>query len=188
MVPFDGGVAHVFGGDFIIHLNAQGVHALTGRIAANVNVQLPPTVSRASAASAAVRHARGRVPEFLDADLGELQLLVLARSSGDEVAWCSESTLTGDAYPTPQVLRLCTSGHGAGGLLVASDMLRTGTATQGMGYSFFNGNVTINSDYVTGMYYLRDPTRGTNGGGYTTNLAGATSGTGTIYSGSDANW
>jgi thermolysin len=59
------------------------------------------------------------------------------------------------------------------------------TGATGTGKSLYSGNVNIGTDLVSGVYNLRDTTRG---GLYTTNMANRTNGSGTIFTDSDNIW
>jgi Zn-dependent metalloprotease len=59
------------------------------------------------------------------------------------------------------------------------------TSASGTGKSIYSGNVAISTTDCSGSFQMKDQTRG---GGYTTNMANSTSGTGTIYSDSDNVW
>jgi len=61
----------------------------------------------------------------------------------------------------------------------------TGTAAVGTGKTLFSGNVTLNTTNCGTSFQLKDSTRG---GGYTTNMANGTQGSGTIYSDADNMW
>ena len=60
------------------------------------------------------------------------------------------------------------------------------TGATGTGRSLFSGNVAITTEKCSnGTYQMKDDSRG---GGYTTDLAGRTSGNGTLYTDADNSW
>ena len=73
----------------------------------------------------------------------------------------------------------------SGEIVESWDSLRTAGAT-GTGNSQYSGNVSLNTNSITGGYELRDVARGMNYATY--NLNHATSGTGTIYTDADNGW
>jgi len=73
-----------------------------------------------------------------------------------------------------------TARPGSGGTTCSGTTSATGT-----GKSLFSGNVSINTQDCGSSFQMKDLTRG---GGYTTDLAGRTSGNGTIFSDADNMW
>ena len=75
-----------------------------------------------------------------------------------------------------------TAKPGGGGSTSCSGI----TSAVGTGRSLFSGNVAINTERCSsGTYQMKDDTRG---GGYTTDLGGRTSGTGTLVTDADNTW
>ena len=75
-----------------------------------------------------------------------------------------------------------TAKPGGGGSTSCSGI----TSAVGTGRSLFTGNVSINTEKCSsGTYQMKDDTRG---GGYTTDLGGRTSGTGTLVTDADNTW
>ena len=81
---------------------------------------------------------------------------------------------------TPSVLHVVVELDRQGAVRRSADEIKTGT-----GNSMYSGTVAIGTSGSAGDYTMTDPTRG---GNNTTDLRGATSGTGTLFTDADDVW
>ena len=163
----------VLGGDVVVHLAPDGSYDGSS-LALQRPLSLDPAakVSRADAVAAATRSFDGTVSST------DARRVVDAVGTRPYPAW--EVTLTGvRADRTPSVLHVVVDST-TGAVRRSADEVRTGT-----GNSKYSGTVSITTSGSAGAYKLSDPTRG---GNNTTDLFGATSGTGTLFSDADDVW
>jgi Zn-dependent metalloprotease len=150
----------VLGGDLVVHGRRDGAFTgVTNALGAAFRLSTTPRVARPAHATRLVVDAYGARPEL---------------------AWevvTSGTTRSGD--PTePHVLVSAVTNK----VLDAWDGIET---VDGSGQSLYLGAVTVQTNATATGYEMRDLTRG---GGYTTDLKGATSGIGTIFTGADNAW
>jgi Zn-dependent metalloprotease len=166
----------VLGGDLVVHESATGAirsttYNATGAVAV---VSTIPTLAAATARAAGVRRAKLASPRSSD------ELVVYAASGRPTLAY--DIVVTGTkADQTPSRLHTIVDAR-TGKALASWDDIETGT-----GNSIYTGTVTIGTskNAGTGLFELRDPIRGAS---YTTDLNGATSGNGAVFTDSDDVW
>jgi Zn-dependent metalloprotease len=166
----------VFGGEAIAHLNPDGsLRSVTDALVPSVHVaSATPSVSRDKAIAAAMSSARLKAADVASSTA---DLSILRQATGDALTWRVRLVGTEGRMPSIPVAFIdATSGKKVWGY----DDLQTDT-----GHSGYAGDVTVNSTFVSPNYQLKDPTRGNQN---TTNLARATSGTGTLYTSTDTDW
>ncbi|MGG5260193.1 M4 family metallopeptidase [Phycicoccus avicenniae] len=162
----------VVGGDLVVDKDRAGT-VRSERLAAGRSVapaSTTPTVA-ASAAEATARKGAGyRV------DGASSELVVHAASGAPRLAW--EVTTTGvRASQTPSRLRTWVDAR-TGAVIDSAE-----TIVEGTGNTQYSGTVTLNTTGTAGAYKLRDTH-----GNYTTDLNGATTGTGTEFTDADDVW
>jgi Zn-dependent metalloprotease len=166
---FDG--LEVIGGDLIVERKDDVIkHVTYNRGAAKVAVSsVKPRLSVAAAKTTSAKSA-GFV-----AKSNEGTLVVFVGTSKPVLAY--EVVTTGvRADQTPSELHTYVDAN-SGAVLATDDHVRTGT-----GNSMYSGTVSI---ATSGTYQLSDPSRG---GNNTTDLNGATLGTGTLFTDADNTW
>ena len=166
----------VYGGDFIIRVDAKG--RFTGAsvgLAAPLRLAVTPKVSAAKARATARTAFSGKV-----SSTGPAELLVDAGNGAPVLAW--ETVLTGTAKDgqTPSRLHVITDAS-TGAVRGSFDEIET---VDGTGNSIYSGTVTVGSTFTDPAYSLIDPDRGN---GRTCDLNGGTS-TCTTFTDADNVW
>ena len=162
----------VLGGDFVVRKSATGAteHVYwnaSGKVAV---ASTSPSVAEASAERAAARRA-GYTPRSTDGEL-----VVWAGEKTPRLAW-DVVTEGFRADQTPSRLHTVVDA-GSGAVITAYDEVKNGT-----GNSQYSGTVTLNTILSGSTWLLKDSI-----GNYTTDLGGATSGTGTQFTDADNTW
>ena len=177
---FDG--VDVFGGQAITNLDNNGTVVFEAGDVYTINVNTKPSLN-ANQAEKAAKAASGY--DF-------------AKAKADEVSVSNRLVIVpdGSGVLTYQVTILIEDGTDAtarheyfinaqdGSVVMHYNNMHSVNAN-GTGKSLYSGNVTIGTDLVSGVYYLRDNTRG---GMYTTDMRSRTSGNGTTFTDSDNIW
>jgi Zn-dependent metalloprotease len=160
----------VVGGDLIVKRKGATIGQVTyNRGAKSVGVPTKPTLSQRAALTTAAKAAKFK------ATGNKGSLVVFVTPTKPVLAY--EVVTTGvKADQTPSVLHAFIDAK-SGALLAQDDEIKTGT-----GNSMYSGTVSIGT---SGSYSMSDPSRG---GNYTTDLNGATSGTGTTFTDPDDTW
>ena len=162
----------VLGGDFIATVNASGVVSEITWSRGLAKVTPDRTVRLSSAqAQAAPTHQAG-----LRGSSASAELVVWAATGSPRMAY---DVLTVGIRPDQTPMRLHTIVDAVSGATLTSyDEVFTGT-----GHSEYSGTVTLNTTKPASVWQLKDVH-----GNYTTNLAHATSGTGTLFTDADNVW
>ncbi|GAA2132202.1 M4 family metallopeptidase [Kitasatospora kazusensis] len=183
----------VLGGDLVVHESASGAlksvdEAVTRQLTLP---SLTPKLSAAQASAQATGTVRADIGVSKDADEAALQevgsaspaaLVVWADSGAPRLAYrTTVEGLRADGTPSRQIL---VTDATSGALLSSHEEIQTANAT-GSGKGVFVGSVPLTTNYTGSTYQLKDATRG---GQSTTNLAGKTSGKGTLYTDADNAW
>ncbi len=162
----------VVGGDLVVAKGRDGA-VRAERFAAGRTLSLPtrtPSVAKA-AAEATARGAAG-----YHADSTTSELVAYAASGTPRLAW--QVTTTGvRSSQTPSRLRTWVDAR-TGRVIDSAESIVEGT-----GNTQYSGSVTLNTTGSAGAYRLRDTL-----GNYTTDLNGATTGTGTEFTDADDVW
>ncbi len=161
----------VVGGDLIVERKSDAIKGVIyNRGARKVGVaSTKPTLSQAAAL------AKGSKSANFKATSNKGTLVVFAATGKPVLAY--EVVTTGvKADQTPSVLHSFIDAK-SGAVLAQDDEIKTGT-----GNSMYSGTVSIGT---SGSFSMSDPSRG---GNNTTDLNGATSGTGTIFTDADDTW
>ncbi|MFJ6213068.1 M4 family metallopeptidase [Streptomyces sp. NPDC092296] len=182
----------VIGGDLVVHESAAGavksVDRATGKQLALAS--LTPALAPAKAATKAASTVRALVGDASDRDESPLTS-VGAAATPDLVVWAASGTprlayrtvVTGTrADGTPSEQQVVTDAA-TGAVLSRHEAIQTASA--GTGKGVFVGSVPLTTELSGSSYQLKDTTRGSQ---YTTDLAGKTSGTGTLYTDADNAW
>ncbi|MFI7063939.1 M4 family metallopeptidase [Kribbella sp. NPDC050124] len=160
----------VVGGDLIVKRKGETIGKVTyNRGAKSVGVSTKPTLSKSAALSTAAKSAKFKAT-------GNKGSLVVFVTEAKPVLAYDVVTTGVKADQTPSVLHSYIDAK-TGAVLAQSDEIKTGT-----GNSMYSGTVSIGT---SGSYSMTDPSRG---GNYTTDLNGATSGTGTTFTDPDDTW
>ena len=160
----------VVGGDLIVKRKGATVGQVTyNRGAKSVGVPTKPTLSQSAALTTAAKTAKFKAT-------GNKGSLVVFVTPTKPVLAYDVVTTGVKADQTPSVLHSYIDAK-TGAVLAQSDEIKTGT-----GNSMYSGTVSIGT---SGSYSMTDPSRG---GNYTTDLNGATSGTGTTFTDPDDTW
>lgn len=167
----------VLGGDLVVHSAPNGaLDHMSMTLHRLIDMKIKPTVSAARAVLSALAAHPGENRNTPPS------LLVYARSDLPALAW-DVQVFGEQADGTPMEKHVIVDAHNAL-VLDAWDDIHTGVAG-GNGNGFFNGNVSLTTNSVTGGFELRDPSRGNQ---YTTNMANKTAGSGTIFKDTDNTW
>lgn len=165
----------VLGGDTVVHGRRDGrLTGTSGGLARSLRLSTKPTVSASAAAAIGAKALRGSVHRATP------RLVVHALGAAPALAWetvVEGVTTSGD----PSELHVVVSATD-GTVLDSWDGIET---VEGQGHGLYVGTVPVEATLSGTSYQLRDASRG---GGYTTDLKGATSGTGTVFSGTDNVW
>ncbi len=163
----------VVGGDLIVKRKGATVGgAITvtyNRGVKSVGVPTKPTLSQSAALTTAAKTAKFKAT-------GNKGSLVVFVTPTKPVLAYDVVTTGVKADQTPSVLHSYIDAK-SGAVLAQTDEIKTGT-----GNSMYSGTVSIGT---SGSYSMTDPSRG---GNYTTDLNGATSGTGTTFTDPDDTW
>lgn len=170
------GGLRVIGGDLVVHSDARGNFKATSH-----TLRLIPRAEGAERLNPAEARKAALTAHPGDVD-GAPERVIYARGAAPVLAYEVHINST-QADGTPSEKHVIVDAF-SGAVLEAWDDIHTAPAT-GTGRSFFSGNVTLTTDLVSGVYYLRDPSRGNM---YTTNMANRTSGSGTVFSDADNTW
>jgi Zn-dependent metalloprotease len=162
----------VVGGDLVVAKSANGKvkdsHWNTGKAVAPASTTV--SVGRAAATATAAKSAGYQV------DSSSADLVVYASQGAPRLAW--QVTTTGIRLSqTPSRLKTWVDAR-TGRVLDSAETIEEGT-----GNTQYSGTVTLNTTGTTGAWKLRDSL-----GNYTTDLNGATSGTGTEFTDADNVW
>jgi Zn-dependent metalloprotease len=167
----------VFEGEAISHVDASGRVTVTNSLRGNLAVNTKPTISATQAMSAALAAVAPAVR--YDRPTAALEILPKGdRSSVNQLVW--HVTVSVENFDGPARWEYFVNAH-RGNVAFSYDSLPTDAAA-GTGKTMWSGDVAITVDFTGGTYFLRDPTRGTSGGNYTTDMLGGTTGNGTIFS------
>ncbi|HJU83230.1 MAG TPA: hypothetical protein VJ600_03390, partial [Holophagaceae bacterium] len=187
----------VFGGEVVAHNDATGRQRFTNALYKNINLNVSPSIDKAEALATAHREM---APKGAYANEPKAELVVFpvtaqtqvgkgegALSFRDEVvrftlAYHVHAELENGAETSH--MDYMVDAH-TGAILDKWSSLETAAAT-GSGNSQYSGNVSINTNSISGGYEMRDTVRGMNYATY--NLNHATSGQGTIYTDADNGW
>ncbi|AXI79505.1 M4 family metallopeptidase [Peterkaempfera bronchialis] len=181
----------VLGGDLVVHQTAGGavksVDRATGR-ALDLK-SLTPGLTSAKAAAKATTTVKALVGDTSDKDEAPLaavgtadapQLVVWAASGTPRLAY--ETVVSGTrADGTPSEQHVVTDAA-SGAVLQQHEAIQTAAGT---GQGIFVGTVPLTTTQSGSTYQLKDASRGNQ---YTTDLAGKTSGSGTLYTDADNIW
>jgi Zn-dependent metalloprotease len=166
----------VIGGDMVMHTDARGNFK-----AASHTLRLMPKADGASRLNPAEAQ-RAALAAHAGTIEGSPERVIYARGDAPKLAYeVQVHSLQADGTPSEKHVIVDAFN---GQVLETWDDIHTAPAT-GTGKSFFSGNVSLTTDLVSGVYYLRDPSRGNM---YTTNMANRTSGSGTVFSDADNVW
>ncbi|MDP9395903.1 MAG: M4 family metallopeptidase, partial [Actinomycetota bacterium] len=163
----------VLGGDLVVHLDRAGRYRSASQAAREVPLaSTTPRVTAPRAADLAAAAFPGR------ASISSPRLVVDAQA-GPALAW--ETVAEGVRKDgTPSEMHVLVDAA-TGALRDAWDDVQTVADDQG----FFVGTVELSTTPTETGFELRDPIRG---GNHTTDLGGATSGTGTVFTDADDVW
>jgi Zn-dependent metalloprotease len=163
----------VLGGDVVVHLDrAGGLEDQSVTLGRPVGVGTTERVTQAQAVATARARAEGRV------DAVTARKVVDAVGSSPALAW--EVTVTGvRSDQTPSELHVVVDAA-TGAVRREADEVKQGT-----GNSIYAGAVAIGTSGSAGAFSMSDPTRGN---ANTTDLKGATTGTGTVFTDADDVW
>jgi Zn-dependent metalloprotease len=164
----------VIGGDLVVHRSPSGTVRGVDR-AGSGSAEVDSTTAAVSPQTAtATGRARARyTPSSVDAEL-----VVYARGSSPRLAY---DVVTEGVRPDQTPSRLHTVVDARTGAQLAQwDDVREGT-----GRSLYSGTVTIGTTKGTSTYSMTDAARG---GAWTTDLGGATSGSGATFTDADDVW
>ncbi len=160
----------VVGGDLIVKRKGATVGQVTyNRGVKSVGVPTKPTLSQSAALTTAAKTAKFKAT-------GNKGSLVVFVTPTKPVLAYDVVTTGVKADQTPSVLHSYIDAK-SGAVLAQTDEIKTGT-----GNSMYSGTVSIGT---SGSYSMTDPSRG---GNYTTDLNGATSGSGTTFTDPDDTW
>lgn len=183
----------VIGGDFVLHSRNGQVKG--ANLTLN-SASRPGLSGRISAAEATIVAGTEFGTDFTGVQ--EARKVVFARNTSPRLAY--EVVFTGtkrDQTPTEMHYFVDAS---TGKVLDRWDMVHTAkpakpgggstsctstTAATGTGKTLYSGNVTVSTTNCGTSFQMKDQTRG---GGYTTNMANSTRGSGTIFSDADNIW
>ncbi|HKG51335.1 MAG TPA: M4 family metallopeptidase [Actinomycetales bacterium] len=169
----------VVGGDLVAHLTPSGAVRRADRAGSGaVDVDSTEATVSQEAATATAVTATARSRAGYTPDRQEAELVVYARGSRPVLAY---EVVTEGIRPDQTPSRLHTVVDARTGRRLAQwDDVKNGT-----GSSVYSGTVTIGTTRGTSGYSLTD---GTRGGTWTTDLGGATSGSGTTFMDADDVW
>ncbi|HYF63662.1 MAG TPA: M4 family metallopeptidase [Herpetosiphonaceae bacterium] len=172
----------VFGAQVLTHLDAQGNVLSDGGEFYAVNVNTKPSLNELEA----IKVARKQVNYVGDGKYEpevSSRLVVLPQDNGAAVLAYQVSVHIEDGTAATAHHEYFVNAADGSVAYYYND-IDTVNAT-GTGKSLYSGNVSIGTDLVSGVYYMRDNTRG---GMYTVDMKNRTSGSGTTFSDSDNVW
>ncbi len=187
----------VLDGEVIVHTRNGETEGLTDALARGLRLSVAPSIeaSEALAAAHAALAPKGPYATEPTAELVVARIDVPVSIRGRQeaeitvqravLAYHVHAELENGTEETSHTDYLVSAHTGA--ILESWSTLHTAGAN-GSGNSQFSGNVTLQTNSLASGYELRDTTRGSLGGNYTTNLNHATSGTGTVYTDADNGW
>ncbi|MDQ1621253.1 MAG: hypothetical protein QOE19_3822 [Actinomycetota bacterium] len=163
----------VLGGDVVVHLKPGGsLEDSSLTLKRPLSVGTEAKVSQAEAE----RIAKAK----LDGDVQSVASREVVDALGSTPRLAYEVTVSGvRADQTPSELHVVVDAV-SGAVLQSADEVKTGT-----GNSKYSGQVLIGTSGSAGSFQLSDPTRGNNNA---TDLKGATTGTGTLFTDADDVW
>jgi Zn-dependent metalloprotease len=167
----------VLGGDIVVHVASEGAFRGFSAQAKGLDVATAPALTRAAAETAA-RGKAGSTRRTVDATSSRL---VVDATSG-RAALAYDVLVTGrQADTTPSRYHVLVDAR-TGVVRSAYDEVDNGT-----GNSLYDGSVAFSTtrNATTGLYEMKDAVRT---GGNTTDLKGATTGTGTLFTDADDVW
>ncbi|MGW0579767.1 M4 family metallopeptidase [Streptomyces sp. NPDC002920] len=148
----------VLGGDFVVHLAADGTYRSADR-ATRAAISLPsitPKLSAPKAADAAVNALRAaNLGETLEQVKAKPQLVVDAQHGAPKLAWRTNAVGL-DSLGNPVARTVLTDAR-TGAQIDAWDSIETAT---GDGRSLYGGTVPLETTLSGSTYQLKDPTRG----------------------------
>jgi len=159
----------VFEGEVIAHVDDRDDVELTSALRGNLRLDTRPRVASATAVAAAA-HEAGLTGRFS----AEPALQILPRgerSDYDRLVW--HVRVTGRTYAEPVAQWDVFVDAKTGEVAWAFDSLQT-TEAVGAGKTMYEGDVSVNTDFTSSTYSLRDLTRG--GGNYTCDVNNRTDG------------
>jgi Zn-dependent metalloprotease len=190
----------VLGGDVVVHERNGSLKSISQTLKTAGRPNITPTISANQAiVEAGTRFGTGfnGVPTsrlIIDARSGAPTLAYEVMYSGIKadqtptdmhyVINAHTGALLGqwDTVETARQAKAKRPGGGGGGGTTCSGI----TSASGTGHSLFSGDVAITTEKCSsGTYQMKDDSRG---GGYTTDLGGRTSGTGTLLTDADNSW
>jgi len=167
----------VIGGDLVVHSARGGAFAgVSGTLGRDLSAVPQRPMVDAATAQAAVLAAHPGQTRGTGAEL-----VIHARGDQPRLAYDVRVFATREDG-TPSELHVIVDAR-SGALIETWDDVHTAPVT-GSGQGFFNGSVTLTTDLVSGVYSLRDPSRGNQ---YTINMNNRTSG-GTVFTDADNSW
>ncbi|HEV2891199.1 MAG TPA: M4 family metallopeptidase [Frankiaceae bacterium] len=168
------GGLEVLGGDLVVHGGRDGSSRGTSGGVGALRLSRTPRVPAREAAAIGARTLAGSAVRATP------RLVVSALSGAPVLAW--ETVVEGtSAAGDPSELHVVVSAND-GRVLDSWDGIET---VDGSGHALYVGDVTLQTNATATGYELRDTSRGN---GYTTDLRGATSGIGAIFTGVDNDW
>ena len=167
----------VIGGDFVVHgSRSGGFLGVSKTLARDPAVDTRATLSPAQAIAAALAAHPGLERS------SRPELVIHAR--GDAPLLAYDVQIDGEQTDgTPSEKHVIVDAR-SGAIVDTWDDIHTAPAT-GTGRSFFNGNVGLGTNSITGGFEMRDPTRGNQ---RTSDLRNRTNGSGTIFTDTDNTW
>jgi len=157
----------VFEGEVIAHVDANDAVEITDSLIGELQLDTNDAIGSAAAVVAASRHAGLRGQFWADPVLKVLPRG--ERSDSDRLVW--QVRVTGRTADSPVAQWDAFVDAKTGEVVWAFDSLQT-TAAVGTGKTMYVGNVSVNTDFASSTYYLRDLTRG--GGNYTCDVKNKT--------------
>jgi Zn-dependent metalloprotease len=164
----------VIGGDLVVHRSAAGDVGGVDR-AGSGSVEVASTTASVTpqTATATGRQRAGYTPRSADAEL-----VVYARGTTPRLAY-DVVTEGVAADQTPSRLHTVVDAR------TGHELARWDDVKEGSGRSIYSGTVTIGTTRGTSSYSMTDAARG---GNWTTDLKGATAGSGTMFTDADDVW
>jgi Zn-dependent metalloprotease len=168
----------VIGGDMVVHGDRSGrLDGVSKTLRTSLTLTLQPSLTRDTAVDVASREFAG----IREGD-ASAQVVVYARGLAPRLAY--EVVLTGTGTDgTPSELHVFVDAH-AGIVVDRWDGIETDSAN-GTGQGFFDGTVSLATNFVNGTYQLEDSSRG---GQYTVDMNNRFAGNGTLFTDSDNAW
>jgi Zn-dependent metalloprotease len=152
----------VFEGEAITHVDANDEVEITSALRGELELDVSPAVDAADAAATAGQEA-GLAGRFT-ADSALKVLPAGERSDSDRLVW--HVRVNGRTAENPVAQWDVFVDAKTGEVAWAFDSLQTSAAV-GTGKTMYSGTVSLDTDFASSTYYLRDTTRGLSGGNYT---------------------